>query len=135
MVMLEPQIRPTGRQYDLQRVDQSTWIIRDARVPTTRREKRRRLHRVQRSAGRACDGVDDPPVLAASPARGAVPTHVPAPRDAPVAPRTDLIRLRCAASCGGIRPGPTYRSPRDRPPVDGPEGCVSRDRSDRSIAT
>jgi hypothetical protein len=35
MVMLEPQIRPTGRQYDLQRVDQSTWIIRDAHVPTT----------------------------------------------------------------------------------------------------
>ena len=32
MVLLDPHVRSGGRQFDLQRVDESTWIIRDAGI-------------------------------------------------------------------------------------------------------
>lgn len=35
MVMIEPQVRSARRQYDLQRVDESTWIIRDSGIPSS----------------------------------------------------------------------------------------------------
>lgn len=103
MVMLEPQVRPTGRQYDLQRVDQSTWIIRDAHVPTT--DARSVVACVSEAAW---DGVD---VLWLHPV--GLPTHY---RTADAVLR-DLIR-HGRRSSGTTRPIPIPH----RPPVK-PERC------------
>ena len=103
MVMLEPQVRPAGRQYDLQRVDQSTWIIRDAHVPTT--DARSVVACVSEAP---LDGVD---VLWLHPV--GLPTHY---RTADAVLR-DLIR-HGRRSSGTTRPIPIPH----RPPVK-PERC------------